>query len=418
MNCKVGRSELSGTISCPHNKSYTHRAVFLASMAGNGSKVQNALISGDTMSSIQACRALGARLDVSGDMVSIHEGISHAGSIDAANSGTTIRIAAAIAALFPGTTTLDGDDSLRKRPMGPLCDALRTAGARCDTNDGRPPLTVSGVMNGGQINVSGNVSSQFVSALAMAAPHTHQGMDIRIDGNLVSKPYLDITMATMRRFGVAVQTIIPYSRYVVPSGTYRPAEFLVPLDFSTLALILSAAVLCGDDLVVYGCMDELPQGDDAFLDILHMMGVRLDTDGSAMRVVSPRMLRGGTFDLGNSPDLLPPLAILASKASGEVRITGVGHARHKETDRISVLSTQLVKAGLRVAEYSDGLSIYRGRPRPACLDSCGDHRLFMALCILGMYIGGCTVSGAESAAVSYPDFIRDMKGAGADITIC
>lgn len=420
MNCRVSKSTLSGVLPCPPNKSYTHRAIFLAALAGRGSVVEGALISQDTQATIEACRALGAVLETDGSTVSVEQEAGASGNIriDAANSGTTIRIAAAISGLYPATTTLVGDASLQGRPMQPLLDALESAGARCSSAGGRPPLVVSGSMAGGGVSVQGNVSSQFVSALMISAPLTPNGMDIRIDGDLVSKPYLDITVATMRRFGATIQTILPYRRYVVPPQSYRPARFAVPMDFSSLALILSAAVLCGEGLSVAGRMDELPQGDEAFLDILELMGVKVYVGEETISVSSPDRLRGGSFDLGNSPDLLPPLAILSLKSAEPITITNVGHARLKETDRISVTSRELRKLGVGVEERPDGMVLTPPRRiRGADLDSSNDHRLFMAFCIAGMYVGDCTVSGAESAAVSYPGFVRGMTGAGGKLSV-
>ena len=420
MNCRVSKSTLSGVLPCPPNKSYTHRAIFSASLAGRGSVVEGALISQDTQATIEACRALGAVLETDGSTVSVKRGTGASGNIriDAANSGTTIRIAAAISGLYPATTTLVGDASLQSRPMQPLLDALESAGARCSSTSGRPPLVVSGSMTGGRVSVRGSVSSQFVSALMISAPLTPSGMDIRIDGDLVSKPYLDVTIATMRRFGATIQTILPYRSYVIPPQSYRPARFAVPIDFSSLALILSAAVLCGDGLSVAGRMDELPQGDEAFLDILELMGARVHVGEETISVSSPERLQGGSFDLGNSPDLLPPLAILSLKSAEPITITNVGHARLKETDRISAISRELRKLGVDVAERPDGMVLMPPRQtRGAGLDSSNDHRLFMAFCIAGMYVGDCTVSGAESADVSYPGFVRDMTGAGGKLSM-
>lgn len=410
----------------------------MASLAGPGSRVQDALISDDTVSTINACRALGAELNTVRSTIQVDEAISAPGHtcIDAANSGTTIRMATALAALFPTTTTLTGDASLQKRPMQPLADAIVSLGGSCHTTDGCPPLKVSGVIRGGPVEVYGEVSSQFVSALMMFAPLTQHGVDIHIQGGLVSKPYLDITMAVMRRFGATVRTVVPYLRYSIPPSQYRPADFVVPMDFSTLSLILAAATLCGKDMTVQGTIDGLPQGDEAFLDILERLGVRVDIEETSLRVSAPDKLEGGTFNLGNSPDLLPPLAILAVKPGDTIRITGVSHARLKETDRISVLAQELTKIGIDVTENEDGLIL---RPPPGgvrlggsrasgsrasglgpkdvTLDSHGDHRMFMAFCIAGMYAGECTVTDAESAAVSYPDFVSDMKRLGGNLIL-
>ena len=420
MSCNIEKSTLSGSVPCPRNKSYTHRALFLASLAGRGSTVQNALLSEDTHATMQACRAMGAQLDVDGSIITANAEMGTASdvNIDAANSGTTIRIAAALAALFPGTAYLSGDSSLRKRPMQPLLDSLASMGATCSSTDGKPPLQVSGIMQGGRVAIPGDISSQFVSALMIAAPRTARGMEIGISGDLVSKPYLDITMATMRRFGVAVRTIMPYRSYVVPPQPYHPADFFVPMDFSSMAILLSASVLCGKDFAINGVMDELPQGDEAFLDILERLGITVTVSDDTIYATAPDALSGGSFDLGNNPDLLPPLAILALMPGKPINITNVGHARLKETDRIDILSRELPKLGVRVEERADGMLLGPpSRTQGAALDSGGDHRMFMVFCIAGMYVGQCVVTGAESVSVSYPRFIQDMVGAGARINM-
>ncbi len=418
MNCKVEKSVLSGCVACPHNKSYTHRAIFLASLAGEGSIVREALLSEDTHATIRVCRALGATLHVD-DVIRVERGMDLQSDvmIDAANSGTTIRIAAALSALFPHMVTLSGDTSLQRRPMQPLLDALESVGARCNSTQGRPPIQVSGIMRGGTISISGDVSSQFISALMIAAPRTARGMEIHVKADLVSKPYLDITMATMRRFGVAVRTIMPYRSYVIPPQPYRPGEFTVPLDFSSMAILLSAAVMCGGNMTIRGTMDELPQGDEAFIDILEMLGITVTVSEDIISVSVPSVLRGGSFDLGNSPDLLPPLAILSLMPGKPINITNVGHARLKETDRIGAICQELQKMGVTIHERPDGMllespSCIRG----ASLDARGDHRLFMVFCIAGMYAGNCVVSDADSVSVSYPAFIQDMVAAGGQLS--
>lgn len=419
MNCSVSKSVLSGSIICPPNKSYTHRAIFLASLAGQ-SHITNVLISGDTMATIQACRAMGASLDVRKDSLMVHDAINPSGDIciDAANSGTTIRLASAISAAYPCTAQLSGDESLQKRPMQPLLNSLEMAGARCSSTNGCAPLSICGPMNGGNVSVQGNLSSQFVSALIMAGPLTHRGLDVTIQGEMVSKPYLDMSLTTMRHFGVSVRTILPYKLYEVRPQVYKPASFTVPMDYSSMALLLSAAVLCGDDLEILGFMDDLPQGDEVFIDILGMLGVDVHEHNNATRISMGAKLNGGVFNLGNSPDLLPPLAILALKTSKPIIITDTSHARFKETDRISIMTSEMAKLGVKIKENPDGMVLYPPDSlRGATLDSHDDHRLFMAFCIAAMYVGDCTVTGAESAAISYPNFLDDLKNIGAQIDI-
>src|SRR3972149_2193285 len=394
MNCKVEKSKVSGHITCPANKSYSHRAIFLASLAGNNSKIDNVLFSADTIATIEACRNFGAEIEETNSSIIVRKSIKIdkiVPEIDAKNSGTTIRIASGIASIFTKEITLTGDASLQKRPMQPLLDALESIGAKCSSTKGMPPIKITGRISGGNVSIPGNFSSQFISALLIFAPLTEKGINLTIDGNLVSKPYLDATIATMRNFGVTVQTLIPYKKYNIAPQIYKPSTFTVPIDFSSLALLLSASVLNGENVIIHGKIGNLPQGDEVFIDILEQLGVKVSIKDDQITIQSPEKLNGGRFDLSNSPDLLPPLAILAR---------------------------ELVKIGIRVQEKEDGLILESPKEsKGATLNSENDHRLFMAFCIAGMYLGNCIVTDYESVAVSYPDFITEMNKLGAKILV-
>jgi len=421
MNCKVEKSKISGHITCPANKSYSHRAIFLASLAGNNSKLDNVLFSADTIATIEACRNFGAEIEETNTTIIAKKPIKMdviVPEIDAKNSGTTIRIASGIASLFTREITLTGDSSLQKRPMQPLLDALESIGAKCNSTNGMPPIKITGRILGGDVSIPGNFSSQFISALLICAPLTEKGINLTIEGNLVSKPYLDATIATMKNFGVTVRTLIPYKKYSIAPQVYKPSTFTVPMDFSSLALLLSASVLNGENVIIHGIMGNLPQGDKVFIDIIEQLGVKVSIKEDQITIQSPKKLNGGRFDLSNSPDLLPPLAILALKTTNPIEIINVKHARLKETDRILILARELVKIGIRVQEKEDGLILESpNESRGALLNSENDHRLFMAFCISGMYVGNCIVTDHESVAVSYPDFINEMNRLGAKILV-
>ncbi|MGY5150293.1 MAG: 3-phosphoshikimate 1-carboxyvinyltransferase [Candidatus Nitrosopumilus sp. bin_68KS] len=421
MNCRVEKSKISGQIVCPANKSYTHRAIFLASLAGNNSKVENILLSADTAATIDACKKFGAEMEIEDSSIIVKNPIKFdkiVPEINTENSGTTIRIASGIASLFAEEITLTGDSSLQKRPMQPLLDALSSIGAQCISTDGKPPIKIKGRISGGDVKIPGNFSSQFISALLISAPLTEKGINLTIEGNLVSKPYLDATIATMRKFGVSVQTLIPYKRYNITPQIYKGATFTVPIDFSSLALLLSSTVLNGDEITIKGNIGNLPQGDEVFIDILEQLGVTIIINEEEIKIKSPEKLSGGKFDLSNSPDLLPPLAILALKSSTPIEIVNVKHARLKETDRIAIIARELVKLGIKIEEKDDGLILEPSdNLKGATLNSENDHRLFMSFCIAGMHIGNCTVSDPESVNVSFPNFIEEMNRLGGKIQV-
>ena len=421
MNCKVEKSKIKGIVDCPSNKSYTHRGIFLASLAGNNSQVENALLSADTKATIEACKKFGAIIEVNNSSIIVKEPIKTdtvVPEINTENSGTTIRIAIGIASLFSQEIKLTGDASIQKRPMQPLLDALTSIGAKCNSIDGKPPVSIKGVIVGGDVKIPGNLSSQFITSLLITAPLTKNGINLTIEGDLVSKPYLDATIRTMREFGVSVQTVIPYKKYNISPQIYKNTTFNVPIDFSSLALLLAFTVLNGEDVIIKGSTGNLPQGDEAFIDFLKQLGVSVTINENEIKIKSPEKLEGGIFDLRNSPDLLPPLAILSLISLKPIEIVNVKHARLKETDRIAILARELPKIGIKVEEKEDGLILESsGNLTGAKLNSENDHRLFMTFCIAGTYIGNCIVTDPKSVEVSYPNFIEEMNRLGAKIEI-
>ena len=418
MNCKIQKSKLNGKIICPSNKSYTHRAIFLAALSDGKSIVKKILRSNDTLATISACRGFGIEVEEVEDKVTINNTIDSTvenSMINAENSGTTIRIAIAIAALSGGNTTLTGDESLRKRPMRPILDSLETMGVKTESDDGRPPIHINGKIEGNEISIKGEISSQFISALMIIAPRLPEGLTINIQGELVSKPYVDLTIAIMKKFGVEVKIEEKYKKYQIIHQIYKPTTFSIPSDFSNLALLLAANVLLGDGLTVEINLGDMPQGDEAIVDILEKLGVNVTLEEDMITTKSPILLNGGKFDLSNTPDLLPAIAILALKSEKPIELYNVKHARYKETDRIAIMSRELKKIGLDVEEKDDGMILKKSEKiHPAELNSENDHRLFMAFAIVGMFVGDCTVSDPDAVKVSYPEFISDMKNVGAD----
>ena len=419
MKCSIKKSKISGKITCPPNKSYTHRAIFLAALSDGKSIVRNILKSRDTIATINACKAFGVQVHEEDNILTIKNTINSTvqGSvINAENSGTTITISIAVAALSGGSTMLTGDESLKKRPMKPILNSLETLGISTESDDGKPPITIKGKINGSEINIDGGISSQFISALLIIGPRLENGLTLNVNGNLVSKPYVDLTLAIMKEFGVETNTEIPYEKYSVEHQIYKPTTFTIPSDFSNLALLLAANVLLDDGLEIDIILGEMPQGDEAIIDILEELGVTVILDGDNITTKSPKVLGGGRFDLSNTPDLLPALAILCLKSSKPIEIFNVKHARYRETDRISVISRELKKIGIGVKENDDGMILTPTKNHtPAEFNSENDHRLFMAFSIASMYIGDCTVTDPDSVQVSYPNFIKDMKNCGAQI---
>ncbi|MDE1850873.1 MAG: 3-phosphoshikimate 1-carboxyvinyltransferase [Candidatus Micrarchaeota archaeon] len=424
MKAYIKKSDLEGTIKCPPGKSETHRAIFLSSCSEGVSNIKNPLLSRDTLATVDACRKFGAAITLKGDNTLVIKGRpkldDHDRKIDASNSGTTIRIAAARASLSNGETELDGDESLRTRPMMPLMNALRGLGAECRTSkNGLPPIWVRGKVPGGEVFIDGTVSSQFISALLISGALMENGLTLTIIGNLVSYPYVEGTIEAMKRHGVEVKTIVPNKKYRVASQSYSPADYEISGDWSSAALIISMAGLVGHKVGIVDNISQAFQGDRAILGYVQQVGMRIKSDGKKISVESPKYLTGGRFDLNATPDLLPAVALLALKSTEPIEIVNVAHARKKETDRIKVICEQFGKIeGMSVVERSDGMTLQRkGELYGADFDSHDDHRLFMAFSIAGMYIGNCSVSHPESVDVSFPGFIEEMARLHAKIEV-
>ena len=420
----ITKSRINGIIRCPSSKSYSHRAIAIASLVDGESIVKNPLFSRDTLATISACKALGVVITQDNFVVRIKGRHSFAvpeNVVNVDNSGTTIRLMTTMSALVKnGSTVLTGDESLRKRPMQPLLDSLSKLGvlAYSTKMDGTPPLIVrGGGIKGGTTVVDGSVSSQFVSSLLISCIYAGATVVLRIKGGQVSRPYIESTLATMKAFGVRVHNE-NFREYHLPSASYRPTNFDVPGDLSSAALILAAGLTLGEELTVTGINFHLPQADSDILDIIKTMGgkIKVDRQKGEIRVFGTEQLSGGEFDLSDTPDLLPVVSTLALKAKTPVKITGIGHARLKETDRIANIASQLTKVGATVKEGSNELLISSPKNlKNASLESFNDHRLFMAFTIVAMLTKKSTVAGVESVDVSYPNFVQDLVELGGNI---
>jgi 3-phosphoshikimate 1-carboxyvinyltransferase len=422
----VRKSHINGSACCPPSKSYSHRAIAIASLAGGHSTITNLLLARDTLATLAGFCALGAEIKYEGttvrvrgnDFLSPPENV-----IYAENSGTTIRIMTAVSGLVKrGYTVLTGDQSLRRRPMQPILDALVQLGveAYSTKEDGTPPIIVKGGgIKGGTVVIDGSISSQFISGLLIASIYADSNIVMKVKGNLVSKPYIDATLAIMKRFGVSIDHTPDMRQYYVKNARYRATRFEVPGDFSNGALILAAGALTGEKLKLSGLSFTLPQGDSQIIDILKRMGCRIGVNkvNGEVLIEGTERLEGGDFDLADTPDLLPVLSILALKSKSPVTIRGVAHARAKETDRVANIAKELAKFGACIEEFHDGLKI---APPPliknASLEAYSDHRLFMAFTVASMMTEKSIVAGAESVDVSYPNFVADMKDLGARIS--
>ena len=426
VNVQIKRSKINGTIRCPSSKSYTHRAIVIASLVEAQSIITNILIARDTLATLTACRSLGANIIHNNNTLRI-EGKRRFDPpdniVNAENSGTTIRFLTVMSALVnKGYTVLTGDESLRKRPMQPMLDALQQLGVQCYSTkmNGTPPLIVrGGGIKGGTAVIDGSISSQFISALLISCIYADTDVTLKVKGYQVSAPYIDATLAIMKAFGVILKQRNKFSEYHICNDEYKSTFFDIPADFSTAALIIAAGVLAGNHLTIQGINFSLPQADSYIIEIIKSMGgkIKVDRQKGEVIVQGSSNLSGGNFDLTNSPDLLPVVSVLALKSTKTVRIMGIAHARLKETDRVSNIAIELAKFGAKVKELEDEITITPPTViKNASVEAYNDHRLFMAFTIASMLTEKSTVTGAESVDVSYPNFIQDMVDLGADIS--
>lgn len=401
-----------GEVSPPPSKSHTHRAFFMAALANGRSTISNPLLSDDTKATLRAIRSIGASAEDGDGWVKVEGGSMHAPTetVDVANSGTTMRIFSGIASIFDSPVTITGDESVRKRPMAPLLDALSSLGVSCASNNGLPPVTIRGPNRGGNVRIDGNISSQFVSSLMMASPMLEKDTDIEIRNNLVSAPYVMITESMMRHFGAEVD--VSESSIHIGAGGYSPNDYKVPADFSSAAFPLVAGAL-GGKVTASGLEMGDPQGDKRIIDILREAGADISSGGGSVTVGRNR-LEAADIDMGPTPDLFPVVAVLLSTAKGTSRLYGAPQLRFKESDRIVSTVKMLRSLGADAEETDDGC-IIRGKEmlEGGTVDHLDDHRIMMSAGVASLVCEGPVYmedTGCE--AVSYPGFIGQMKSLG------
>lgn len=411
-NLKIFPGEISGCVTAPPSKSHSHRAIFLSSMADGESVIDEPLLSADTLSSCDAMRAFGADIEVRDSRLRVRGGglMSKGGTIDVGNSGTTLRLLSGLASLFPQTTVIDGDSSLRTRPMGPLINALTEMGARCSSVQGKPPVSISGPLVGRKVSIEGGVSSQFISSLLLASGLREVDTTVEVLGRMSSRPYVDITISMMRRFGATVHC--DGSSFTIEGGEYVPHDYRVPGDFSSAAFPLVAGAIAGD-VKVTGLDHNDLQGDRAILDILRSFNADVEI-GEGWARVKKSKLEAADVDLGDTPDLFPIVSVLAANAEGTSRLFNASHLRFKESDRIATSVAMLKSMGAHVTGTDDGCIVKGGRPlRGGIVETHGDHRIMMAGFVAGLNVIGHTeMSSNGEHEVSYPLFLEQMGHLG------
>lgn len=434
--CQPTREPLDAVVVLPGSKSITNRALVCAALADGVSLLNHALIAEDTRLMIDALRALGvavtvderaAQIEITGCGGHLPQGEAR---LFCGNSGTTLRFCTALVALGQGRFELDGTPRMRQRPIGGLVELLRAQGTGVEylNEEGFPPLVVHAAgLDGGRIGLQAPASSQWISALLLAAPYARRDLMLEVTGQIVSRPYLTLTTAMMDCFGAGV--IEQYAgatpdraarssdrimaQFIVPAPQrYQATTLTIEPDATHAGYFLAAAAIAGGRVAIDGLGTESRQGDVAFVDVLERMGCRVERAAECLTVIGPGVgaLRGIDVDLSDMPDVVPTLAVTALFAAGPTVIRNVAHLRIKESDRLSALACELRKLGAEVDESLDGLTI---RPpddvAPATIDTYDDHRMAMSFALVGLRVAGVAINHPECCAKTFPDYFECLE---------
>ena len=408
-----------GVVSLPGSKSHTNRALLCAALSEGTSRLSGVLFADDTDAMLKAIVSLGATVEEDRKNLEIEvTGLAGAPTfrdliIDARLSGTTSRFLLPTLAAGKGEVTLDGAPQLRSRPFAEQIEALRNLG--CDleelgTPGGLPIKLASRGLEGGEVEISAETSSQFISGLMLAAPLYPSGLKIRLVGPPVSRPYLNLTVKVMRDFGVSVEEPDGLT-YIVPPGRYLAADLRIEPDASAASYFFAAASITQGRVKVVGLHRESYQGDVRFADVLEQLGAKVVWGENYIEVQGDR-IHGGIFDLRDFSDTAQTLAALAAFAESDIEITGIGFIRRKETDRIAGMVTELAKCGVEAIEREDGLIV---RPdlwslRGASVDTYGDHRMAMSMALLSLRVPRVTINDHDCVAKTFPAFFSCLEG--------
>ncbi len=407
---------ISGEVSVPGSKSYTHRILIAAALSDGVCEIANSLHSEDTDLTKAGLRQMGINIQEKGDTVTVF-GINGRlkpsdSPICLGNSGTSMRLLTAVAALGNGTYTLAGTARMAERPIQDLLDALNLLGidAKSQENSGCPPVMIAGgKIRGGHTRLNCGISSQFLSGLLLIAPYTEKGLDIEITEGPVSKPYIDMTVDIMMKMGIAVSRE-GYNRFVVPGGrVYRHGRYVVEPDCSQAGYFWAAAAIAGASVKVGGITRDTRQGDVRFVEILEQMGCRVARESDGITVTGGRLI-GIEADMSDMPDIVPTLALVAAFAKGTTVIGNVAHLKAKESDRLGATAAELNKMGIRAAVRDSGLVIPGGTPHGAVIDTHDDHRMAMSFALAGLKVPGIFIENETCVKKSFPNFWEVLGG--------
>jgi 3-phosphoshikimate 1-carboxyvinyltransferase len=411
-----------GRVRPPGSKSITNRALACAAVADGVSTLVGALDSDDVEVMVEALKTLG--LDVRHDREARTIDVAgcsgrfpaRAADLFIGNSGTTVRfLTSLLAACGRGRFRLHGTPRMHERPIQDLIDVVGKLGGsiRSEAGTGCPPVVIDAVgLNGGEATIRGDVSSQFLSGLLMAAPLAARPLTLAVEETLVSQPYVTMTLDVMRAFGVDCPAG-ELRRFAVPQGRYRGRRYEIEPDASAASYFFAAAAVTGGTVTVEGLSRDALQGDVGFVDVLARMGCEVRGSAEGLTLTGPKRLLGVDVDMNGVSDTVQTLAVVALFAEGPTRVRGVAHIRHKETDRIRAPAVELRKLGAVVEEFDDGLSVQppaggSGAMHGAEIDTYDDHRMAMSFALAGLRIPGVVIRDPACVRKTYPDFFADL----------
>ena len=408
---------LSATVRVPGSKSLTNRALLIASLANGTTHLTNALFSDDSRYFAKALQILGfdVQLNEANHEMTV---IGLGGKIPAdkaelfiGNAGTAARFLSAFLTLGNGEYILDGEPRMRERPIGDLVKALAELGAKLETTNNYPPVKITADgLPGGKTQIAGDISSQFLSALLMIAPYAQNEIEITLSTELNSKPYVDMTIAIMRDFGVHVERN-GYQSFTIPITNYESRiTYPIESDASAASYFFAAPAICGGTVRVENISRKSIQGDIAFLDVLAKMGCTVTETDNCLLITGTTDLHGIDVDMRDIPDTAQTLAVIAPFASSPTRIRGIASARVKETDRVSATCTELKRLGVRVEEHEDGMTIHPvEKMRTASIQTYNDHRMAMAFSLIGLRFDGVTIENPSCVSKTFPNYFEVLE---------
>ena len=407
--------EVSATVCVPGSKSLTQRALVAAALAQNNSFISNALVAQDTLYLIEGLRELGAQIVSAegGFFISGTAGkiINSGKELFLGNNGTALRFLTALVCLGKGKYVLTGERRLCERPVGALVEALQNMGVDISSRNNCPPVEINANgLTGGKITLQDIESSQYVSALLLCAPYMPKGIDLILQGGVVSTPYIDLTIAVMSDFGAKITRTGKYEYHVAAGKIYRGREYRVEGDASSASYFFLAAALLEKTIRVIGINRQSKQGDIRLLSVLEELGCKVSS-GENWVEVSGRNLADGdfSFDLNDMPDMVPTLAVLAAFREGQTIINNVAHLRIKESNRLEAVVAELNRTGIEAREMPEGLMIQGGKMQPAKIETYNDHRMAMSFAIAGLVAPGIEVSDKKCVDKSFPAFWEELK---------